>query len=76
MGKKKSPSIRPDGRIEFRESDFAGMPPVDQAQLSGSLNHLSEQLAASRKMLLQIEAAPLPDAGDGALNADDTKPSV
>jgi hypothetical protein len=76
MGKKKTPSTRPDGRIEFRESDFAGMPPVDQAQLSGSLNHLSEQLATTRKMLLQIEAVPVLEAGDGTLNTDDTKPSV
>lgn len=58
---KKKPFTRPPGRIEFRESDFAGLTPNDQAQLSGSLNQLSEQLAASRQMLQKIEQDPPPD---------------
>lgn len=43
---------------QFRESDFAGRPPPEQAKLSGSLNYLSEQLAASRKLLQEMEARP------------------
>jgi hypothetical protein len=39
----------------FRESDFAGRPPQEQARLSGSLNQLSDQLAATRKLLQEIE---------------------
>jgi hypothetical protein len=71
MGKKKSPPARPQGRLEFRESDFAGMAPNDQAQLSGSLNHLSEQLAATRLLLQQIEREPLP--ATPGIGADDGK---
>jgi hypothetical protein len=54
MGKKSSPP-RPPIKTEFRESDFAGMPPHDKAQLSGSLNRLSEQLANTRQLLQDIE---------------------
>lgn len=41
----------------FRESDFAGMAPRDQAELSGSLNQLSQQLAVTRKLLQDIEGS-------------------
>lgn len=74
MGKKKSSASRPAGRIEFRESDFAGMPADDQAQLSGSLNHLSEQLAATRQLLQQIERDPLPDTGGIVPDSGDLPP--
>lgn len=47
------------------------MAPNDQAQLSGSLNHLSEQLAATRLLLQQIEREPLP--ATPGIGADDGK---
>ncbi len=67
--KKKSPG-RPPAKPLFRESDFAGHSRQEQADLSGSLNQLSRQLAESRKLLQEMQAtaglrmpgAPLPDA--------------
>lgn len=68
---KKKPFTRPPGRPEFRESDFAGLTPNDQAQLSGSLNQLSEQLAATRQMLQQIEREGPPEVDPPAPKRDD-----
>jgi hypothetical protein len=59
MGKKANSRLLAS-RFMFRESDFAGMQPEEQAQLSGSLNQLSEQLASTRKALRDIEQASLP----------------
>jgi len=56
MGKKAS-SKPLSGRLVFRESDFAGMQPEEQVQLSGSLNHLSAQLVFTRKVLQDLEEA-------------------
>ncbi len=54
MGKK---SIgRQGSNPAFRESDFAGRPPQEQADLSGSLNQLSQQIAASRKLLQDVQS--------------------
>lgn len=54
---------RHGAKLEFRESDFAGRPPQEQAKLSGSLNQLSLQLAATRQLLRDIEdRSPGPDA--------------
>lgn len=54
---------RPIAGPAFRESDFAGRPPQEQAELSGSLNQLSQQLAATRQLLQDIEvSSPTPDA--------------
>jgi hypothetical protein len=48
----------------FRESDFAGRPPQEQAELSGSLNNLSQQMAASQELLQTMDVTPLvPVAG-------------
>jgi hypothetical protein len=55
MGKKTAG--RHPAKPAFRESDFAGMTAQDQANLSGSLNQLSLQLAATRKLLQDIEGA-------------------
>lgn len=60
MGKKTSG--RHGGKPAFRESDFAGRPPQEQAELSGSLNHLSQQLAATRELLQAIENRSVPSA--------------
>jgi hypothetical protein len=54
----------------FRESDFAGRPPQEQAKLSGSLNQLSEQLAATRKLLQEIEDRPKRTKRDSAPPSD------
>jgi hypothetical protein len=43
----------------FRESDFAGRPPQEQAELSGSLNNLSQQIAASQELLQTMDVTPL-----------------
>lgn len=78
MGKKKSTS-RDDAQPRFRESDFAGMAPQTQAELSGSLNQLSEQMAASRKLLQDMGPPPVlptpsalsaPDPSAGSPPAD------
>lgn len=59
---------RPTAGPAFRESDFAGRPPQEQAELSGSLNQLSQQLAATRQLLQDIEVgSPTPDAPAPAL---------
>ncbi|MBX3622756.1 MAG: hypothetical protein KF891_22545 [Rhizobacter sp.] len=50
---------RLDAELTFRESDFAGMAPQTQAELSGSLNQLSEQIAATRKLLKDIGPGPV-----------------
>lgn len=54
----------------FRESDFAGRPPQEQAKLSGSLNQLSDQLVATRKLLQEIEHRP------AQVDRDSTPPSA
>lgn len=60
---RKKPYTRAPDPREFRESDFAGMQPRVQAELSHSLNRLSEQLATARQALNQIApAAELPGA--------------
>lgn len=53
MGKKSND--RHHAKHPFRESDFAGRPAQEQADLSGSLNQLSQQLAATRQLLREIE---------------------
>lgn len=71
MGKK---SVgRHGAKPAFRESDFAGRPPQEQADLSGSLNQLSQQLAATRRVLQALavpeppsQAAECPRPPDGA----------
>jgi hypothetical protein len=52
MGKKTV--LRAISKPAFRESDFAGRPPEEQAILSGSLNQLSQQIAASRQLLQEM----------------------
>jgi hypothetical protein len=60
MGKKSPP--RHHAKSEFRESDFAGMQPKDQAQLSGSLNRLSQELESTRQLLNSFEREAVPTA--------------
>ena len=55
MGKKTT--VRHAAKPAFRESDFAGHTAREQADLSGSLNQLDQQLAATRKLLRDIEAS-------------------
>lgn len=70
MGKKTAG--RHPAKPAFRESDFAGLAPQDQANLSGSLNQLSQQLAATRQLLQDIEgAAPADNAPQGPSSHDD-----
>jgi hypothetical protein len=52
---------RQSAKPAFRESDFAGMRPQEQAELIGSLNQLSQQLAATRQLLRDLELGT-PDA--------------
>lgn len=67
MGKK---SIgRHGAKPVFRESDFAGRPPQEQAELSGALNHLSQQFAATLELLQAIEDRSMPSAVGKALPA-------
>jgi hypothetical protein len=69
MGKKAS-SKPLSAHLVFRESDFAGIKPEEQAQLSGSLNHLSAQLAFTRKVLQDIEQARVPKDADETGTSD------
>lgn len=60
----------------FRESDFAGRPAEEQAQLSGSLNQLSDQMLSTRQALESIEnsGTPLPDVAQPSAT-DSTPPN-
>ena len=64
----------------FRESDFAGHTAREQADLSGSLNQLNQQLVATRKLLQDIEAssptiAPLAETPPQTPASDDDPPA-
>lgn len=65
MGKK---SIGRHGGAKpaFRESDFAGRPAQEQAELSGSLNNLSQQIAATRQLLQDIQVTSVAAVGEPA----------
>lgn len=72
MGKKSI--ARHGAKPPFRESDFAGRPVHEQVDLSGSLNHLSQQLDATRRLLQEIEGhtpGSREEIGQGQLGRDD-----
>lgn len=63
---KKKLFLRSDAPPRFRESDFAGMAPQAQAELSGSLNHLSAQIASTRQLLQALREPAAQGAGAAA----------
>jgi hypothetical protein len=67
---------RHDAKPAFRESDFAGKPAREQAELSGSLNQLSQQIVSTRQLLQEIEARTAPLAPIVAMRTPDIESPV
>ncbi|HEY0818309.1 MAG TPA: hypothetical protein VGD46_06000 [Rhizobacter sp.] len=51
------------------------MPPQKQAELSGSLNHLSEQIAATQQLLQDLTVEPAASPGSESSSSEPSTPS-